>query len=214
MKSIINLTNSNHRPGSLTFVRCAPLLALTAAIALVCALVANRLWHQDTTVTLENRLIENIQVAFLILATLLHALQSSRLPAIASTDRLCHQILAMLCLSIMVRELDIDRLGPQAGWAYAENLIRLAGGGVWIWLLARVYGHRRHLWHARISILCTPNSVLTGAGVLFYVASWFFDKSVVPLPAGRSQLWEETLQMSGTVALFTAALRPITGYTR
>ncbi|MBC52947.1 MAG: hypothetical protein CMQ34_03835 [Gammaproteobacteria bacterium] len=120
----------------------------------------------------------------------------------------------MLCLSIMIRELDIDKLGSQAGWAYAENLIRLTGVAVWLWLLARVAGHRQSLWQKKLHILCTPNSVLTGAGVLLYMASWFFDKSIVPLPQDRSQLWEETLQMSGTVALFTAALPPISVNTR
>lgn len=178
-------------------------------MALLCALVANRLWYQDITVTYENRIMENTQVLFLMLGTLLHTLLSTRMPATALNDRLCHQVLAMLCLSIMVREVDIDKLGPQAGWALAENLIRMAGVAVWIWLIARVYGKRQALWQRKTAILCTPTSMLTGVGVLLYMASWFFDKSIVPLPAARSQLWEETLQMSATVALFTAALRPI-----
>lgn len=189
--------------------KTAPVMLLTIIIIALCSLAAVQLWQHDVTVTYENRIIENTQVLFLVLATALHALQASRRPANAVDDRLCHHVLAMLCLSIMVREIDIDKLGPQAGWAIAENLIRLGGGAVWIWLLSRVYGRRQSIWHSKASVLCTPASVLTGAGVLLYMASWFFDKSVVPLPADRSQLWEETLQMSATVALFTAALRPI-----
>ncbi len=185
------------------------MLTLAATIALSCALLANQLWHQDTSVTLENHLIENTQVLFLVLAVLLHTLQSIRLPATDTTDRLSHQVLAMLCLSVMVREIDIDKLGPQAGWALVETVIRLAGSAVWVWLLARLYGHRQRLWRKKAAILCTPQSILTGIGVLLYMSSWFFDKSIVPLPADRSQFWEETLQMSGTVALFTAALRPL-----
>jgi amino acid transporter len=115
----------------------------------------------------------------------------------------------MLCLSIMVREIDIDKLGPQAGWELAENLIRVAGGLVWLWLLVLIYQKRQWHWPRRTEILITSTSLLTGAGVVLYIASWFFDKSVVPLSSAQSQLWEETLQLSGTIFLFTAGLHSI-----
>lgn len=183
--------------------------SLTVVFLSICAFAANRLWQQDVTVTYENNILENIQVFFLTLATTTHLWQLSRQPAGAATARMCHMVLAMLCLSIMVREVDIDKLGPQPAWGITENLIRLAGAAVWIWLIVHIYDKRLTLWRFRADILCTPTSVLTGLGVMCYMASWFFDKSVVPLPAERSQLWEETLQMSATVLLFTAALRAI-----
>lgn len=167
------------------------------------------MWQQDNAVTHENRAIENTQVFFLLLATALHALQTGRQPISFNVARICHMVLGMLCLSILVREIDIDRLGPQPGWAIAENLIRLTGGAAWIWLLTHVCHYRQPLWRNRADILRTTTSLLTGIGVLLYMTSWFFDKSVVPLPANLSQLWEETLQMSGTIFLFTAALRRI-----
>ena len=175
----------------------------------LCAIVARQLWHQDVSIAHENRLLENTQVFFLSIATVLHALQCSRQPSHARVGRLCHAVLSMLCLSIMVREIDIDKFGPQPGWALAENMIRVAGGLVWVWLLVRVYSVRDRVWLRKVEVLWTPTSVLTGLGVMLYMSSWFFDKSVVPLPTAHSQLWEETLQLSGTVCLFTAALRTI-----
>lgn len=203
------MTTTNKNTDWPVYGRTVPQLLISITLALVCALVANRLWQQDMTVTYENRLIENSQVLFLILATALHTLHASRQQADALTSRVCHQVLAMLCLSIMVREIDIDKLGPQAGWALAENLIRVVGGLVWLWLLVLIYQKRRWHWPRRGEILATPTSLLTGAGVLLYMASWFFDKSVVPLASAPSQLWEETLQLSGTIFLFTAGLHQI-----
>lgn len=184
-------------------------MLLSVFIAVLCALAATWLWHQDNTVTHENRVIENTQVFFLLLAMALHALQASRLPASFNLARICHMVLGMLCLSIMVREIDIDKLGPQPAWESAETLIRLSGGVLWIWLLAHACRYRLRLWRSKIDAVASTTGVLTGLGVLLYMASWFFDKSVVPLSENLSQLWEETLQMSGTVFLFTAALRPI-----
>lgn len=159
--------------------------------------------------TQENRAIENTQVFFLMLATLLHALQTHRQPPSSKVVRVSHMVLAMLCLSIMVREIDIDRLGQHPGWAITENLIRLSGGAAWLWLLTHAYRIRLLLWQSKADILRTTASLFTGLGVLLYMSSWFFDKTVVPMSANLSQLWEETLQMSGTVFLFTAALRQI-----
>ncbi len=187
----------------------AAIFSLAVVIAAICALAANRLWHQDISVTHENRLMENTQVFFLMLATAMHFVQTVRQPTSFITVRQCHMVLGMLCLSIMVREVDIDRLGPQQGWETTETLIRLAGGAVWIWLLTQIFGNRLALWRYKADILWTATSVQTGLGVMFYIASWFFDKSIVDLPGERSQLWEETLQISATVFLFTAALRPL-----
>jgi hypothetical protein len=203
------LTNTKKREYWSVSVVTSPVFVLTIVIVALCAFVARQLWQQDISITLENRLLENTQIFFLSLATALHALQSSRQPHHAKVGRLCHAILSMLCLSIMIREIDIDKFGPQPGWALVENMIRLTGGVVWVWLLTRVYGARQRVWLRKTEILWTPTSILTGLGVLLYMSSWLFDKSVVPLPTAQSQLWEETLQMSGTVCLFTAALRTI-----
>ncbi|MEX0738946.1 MAG: hypothetical protein WD071_06370 [Pseudohongiella sp.] len=203
------MPNTYHHENQRISTTTALICALTVVIAAVCAFAATWLWTHDIGVTHENRIIENTQVFFLLLALATHALQAGRQPVSSTSLRLCHLVLAMLCLSIMVREIDIDKLGSQPGWELAENLIRLTGGAGWIWLLTHVYRNRRPLWQCKTGILLTSASLLTGLGVLFYMASWLFDKSVVPLPAERSQLWEETLQLSGTIFLFTAALRPI-----
>lgn len=208
-KSTDKLKSNNKNAGWPVAARAAPLLLLSVTIAFLCAGAAALLWQQDNTVTHENRVIENTQAFFLLLATALHALQTGRHPISVKVPRICHMVLAMLCLSILVREIDIDRLGPQPGWSIAENLIRLSGGAAWIWLMTHVYHYRQQLWRNRARILLTSTSLLTGLGVLLYMTSWFFDKSVVPLPPNLSQLWEETLQMSGTVFFFTAALRRI-----
>lgn len=181
------------------------------------ALVAYFLWVQDNGATRENGPIENSQVFFLALAFALHIYQQGRLRQQitsvpineAKLAGICHLTLAMLALSILVRELDIDKLGVSAGWHWLELTVRAAGVGAWLLVLSYVYRQWAPLWSRKWVILCTATSVLTGIGVAFYISSWFFDKSVVPINAAASQLWEETLQLTGTIFIFSAALQRI-----
>jgi hypothetical protein len=45
-------------------------------------------------------------------------------------------------------------------------------------------------------------------GIVFYMISWFFDKSASP-NLEWNRLWEELLQLNGTSFFFAASLRPL-----
>ncbi|MBE0596956.1 MAG: hypothetical protein IH614_06795 [Desulfuromonadales bacterium] len=180
---------------------------LPAAISLFCAFAGTWLWLHDRSVTAENHLLENSQAVFLALAIALHIVQSARTGD--GAVRLFHLTLGLLCLSVLVREIDIDKLGSAAIWNSMEVVVRLCVVLVWIVLGSYLLRHWEELWRRRLPLLISMNSFLVYLGIFFYMASWFFDKSVIPVNPDVSQLWEELLQLSATVFFFVSALRPL-----
>ncbi|MFP4347933.1 MAG: hypothetical protein ACOC3W_00485 [Thermodesulfobacteriota bacterium] len=149
---------------------------------------------------------ENAQVFFLALAVFLNIRHLSYVEN--NTIRISHAVLGMLFLSIMIREVDINRLGSAAIWERAELVIRLGAAVVWLYLGALVFRKWKTLWPARFPILFSPTSFLTAIGIVFYMISWYFDKSASPNQEWN-RLWEELLQLNGTIFFFAASLRPL-----
>ncbi len=179
------------------------------SICMLCDLGGGLLWAEGLSITEENGLLENSQVFFLALAVCLSIRHVSYVEN--NTVRISHAVLGMLFLSIMIREVDINRLGSAAIWEKAELVIRLGAAVVWLCLGALVFRKWKTLWRTRFSILFSPTSFLTALGILFYMISWYFDKSTSPNQEWN-RLWEELLQLNGTVFFFAASLRPLPLY--
>lgn len=177
-------------------------------VSAFCAWVVIALWIDDKTIAEENGLLENGQVTLLVLAGLLHFIQRSRIDS-SSVVRICHVVLGMLCLSIVVREVDIDKIGPAVAWKTAELIIRLCVVLVWCVVGAHVFRRLAELWQHRWGVLFSITSWLTGIGVVLYMVSWFFDKCVGSMGPATSRLCEELLELSGAIFFFTASLRRI-----
>jgi hypothetical protein len=88
-------------------------------------------------------------------------------------------------------------------------VIRLSIVALWLGLGIWVLRNLRSLWRQKVAICLSTTSFLTGIGILSYGSSWFFDKSIVPVAADLSLLWEELLQLNGTIFLFAASLNTI-----
>ncbi len=175
-------------------------------LCILCDFAGGLLWAEGFSITQENALLENSQVFFLALAVFLSIRQVSYEEN--KTVRISHAVLGMLFLSIVIREVDINRLGSAAIWEAAELVIRLGAVVVWLYLGALVFRKWKTLWRIRFSILFSPTSFLTAVGILFYMISWHFDKSASPNQEWN-RLWEELLQLNGTIFFFAASFRPL-----
>lgn len=174
-----------------------------SVISIVLVLIGYFVWKADATVTGENRLLENGQVFFLFIASAAHFFLGRTSPGPVS--RFGHFIAAALFLSVMVRELDIDRFGPQAGWELVESVIRLGIVVLWILLAIASIRHWRLFWSSKISLVFSTTSVPIAIGIFLYLLSWLFDKSVIGIAPSASQLAEELLQLSATVFFLASA---------
>jgi len=176
-----------------------------SCIALVASIIIYYLWRIDATITGENRLVENCQVSLLGLASLIHFIRSGGVLG-SPLAKICHRVLGLLCVSLIVREVDIHRLGDSSIWTSIERAIRVVVVAAWLPLVAGVYRNLRPLWNDKAKIVMSPCAWLMGAGVIFYMLSFFFDKSIVPISSGPSQLCEQLLQLTATICYFSAAL--------
>lgn len=178
---------------------------ILVALSLV-SLESYRLWSQGFISTSEQGLLEVGQSIFLFLACLLHSYHSHT----TKTDplyRYLHAGLGLFCLTLLLRELDIDKLGNQDNywWRYAEWL----GRGVTL-MGIMVYGGKlfRHpdITFTRLtSLAATPTFGFTAWGVCCYLCGWPFDKIIFDLPPALSTWAEETLELNATILFFCAA---------
>lgn len=179
--------------------------------------IAYFLWLGDPSVTEEDHLIENGQLAFLLLAALLHGSRWRRAGDAVTRD--FHACLGLLCLSIAIRELDIDRLGAAAIFEPLEKVLRGALIIVWLGFGTLLFRHRVLLRGLKRDLAFSPCSRISFIGILGYGCSWFFDKQVFPLDGQVQQLIEESIQLCATFLFVAAAVwqpflaRPTAGST-
>jgi hypothetical protein len=179
---------------------------LMLSAALVPAALLFLAWRMDPTLADENHLLENAQVACLLLGALLHVHRASCLPALPETpSRILSVLLAFLCLGCALRELDIDDLGDPRYFEPLETGLRaLALGGLGLYLL----GHVTHLWAVCVSIVRARGTLLVHRsllGILLYVASWPLDKKVFALDVNASLWLEEMLELYACCMFLAAA---------
>lgn len=179
------------------------LFPLSAAIVILLGISVS-LWLNDPGVTKENSFLENGQVAFLLLAALLHGLRWRRTQDLVARD--FYACLGLLCLSIVVRDVDIDRLGPAAVFEPLEKLLRGALVIAWLVVGALLFRHRVLLWIHKCDLAFSPCSRISILGIVAYGLGWFFDKEIFPLVGPVQNLIEESLELSGTFLFAAAAL--------
>ncbi len=169
-------------------------------LSIAATVIAWALWRGDPGVTDEHRLIENSQVFFAAVGMALHARHwrqtASRRESPAA---LYHAILALLLLSVIVRETDIDTIGDPPFWPIGEQVVRITIVGLWLGAAAFVLkGSQALLRHSK-AILAAPASRLVVIGIFLYILSRPFDKGLIPIDPSTSQLAEESLQLAACI---------------
>ena len=163
-----------------------------------------RLWSHGLISTSETGLLEVGQSIFLFLACLLHSYHSRNDKADPPYRYLCAG-LALLCLTLLLRELDIDKMGNNNQWKTIELLVRsLAATGI-IMYCGTLLRHPDITWSGLKSFTTMPMLIFSFWGICCYLCGWPFDKSLVAIPQELSAWAEETLELNATILLFCAA---------
>lgn len=174
-------------------------------LLLVAALLCTWGWWIDPQITEEGRLIENTKAGLLGLAAFYHVLRLAQLPERQTIDVDVRIALALLCVALMVREVDIDRIGTSLWWAQAEDLIRIVVGlavlGWYGYLLTKF----KLFWQMKGRLICTSVVLLSAIGCLWYVDARPFDKMLVIDDLLLSALIEIILELFATITLCLAA---------
>lgn len=174
---------------------CATLIA-----SLLCTTGAFFLWLGDEEIVKEDHLIENTQVALLLLAFAVHGGRAVLRPS--PLDRLVRIGLALLCLSMLLRELDIHRLVSPAAELTLRGMVVVG----WVAYVAVVVPRLDALWQGRWRLIFSWCGIFTAAAMGLYAFSLPFDKMLIPLPEYTAKFIEQgVLQLNATIFFFTAA---------
>jgi|LNFM01.1.fsa_nt_gb hypothetical protein len=180
---------------------------------LLSAIAVYGLAPEFPTLAKENRPLENMQVALLLLASLLQVWWANTLGRATAFERTVAVLLAYLCLACALRELDIDRLGDERIFEPLENVLRgMTLAGLVVFLAMNVRGLLRQLDLRR----CVRDPVIwyVATAVVLYCLSWPLDKKVVPLEVDHSLMLEEWLELWACASFATAACVRWLGRTR
>ena len=178
-------------------------LWMLAALLLISA-ESYRLWSHGLIRTSETGLLEVGQNIFLFLACLLHSYHSRNDNAEPLYRYLCVG-LALLCLALLLRELDIDKMGNSNQWENIELLVRSVTVTGIIIYCGTLLRHPDITWSGLKSFTTMPMLIFSFWGICCYLCGWPFDKSLFAIPQGLSAWAEETLELNATILLFCAA---------
>lgn len=184
-------------------------LYLLGVFLLTGAVAAGAWWwwgHQDGEAITESHPLEWSQAGLLAAAAFIHFLRSGHATTVAW--RFAWLGAALFCVSLMLREIDIDAITPHAGWSVLEWIIRVLAGLVWIALTWRLAVHWHRVRPQMRPIVGSAMVLLTGVGCLFYALSWPFDKFEFDVGPFEARFLEETAQLIATLLLLTAAGAP------
>lgn len=191
---------------SIRGVRATPSAAVWLIIMVASTLVAVVWWPYDKSVVEENDVVESAQALLLLAGCAIHSVRARFQPG--TFEQLFHMALALLCLSFVVREVDIDRMGEAPVWPIIEYFVRGVVVGLWVALIVLIVRRREHhaqLWQNDLRAALSPTGLYTAGGALLYGVSFFFDKQIAPLPPHVMVLFEETLQLNGTLLICAGA---------
>jgi hypothetical protein len=174
-----------------------------AAAATFAAVYA--IWNVDHDVVEEDHLVEVLQAVFLLLAAIVYGVRA-RLTTHAERTLLMGACL--FCISLAMREVDIDHFGDEMVMSRVEVALRAVLVLVWI-----AWGFQaRHsievLWRRRFAVVLSGMGMLIVLGCLLYLSSWPFDKFPRQLGGPMARMFEETLQLLATMMLFLSSLAP------
>ena len=163
--------------------------------------VAALFWTADPSVTSEGGWVENGQALLVALAGALHGWMAFR--SQSREVRVYGAFLALLCVAVLGREVDIDRLGSAAAWADVERVYRLAAGAL-VGIVFVVAYRLRSTLPVRKFLSMAP-SVLTALAILLYFVGWSCEQAALLAPA-LTQLFEELFQLAGAVFFLFGAV--------
>ncbi len=184
-----------HHVTPFRFIIIGTMLGMTA--------IAWLLWLRDPSVVEENHLVEWMQVVFLTAAAAMHLVRSRH--SNTRADHIVRLVAALLCISLAVRELDINELTSALSLPAGETTVRAGVVVLWVILSWRVVVWFDTLWRRRFVLTLSRVGFLTLAAGFLYITSWPFDKYPGTFGILRARGIEEVLQLNASFLLFIAS---------
>lgn len=181
------------------------LALLIAAALLLLNFLSFLLWQSYPEIVKENGLLEDGQVLFLLIACIAAALRFNRVRSTASFDKELLLALMFSSLVILLREVDIDKLGSSAIWPLVEKAARAIAAVALLGFIVHLLRKCKSLARNFGSLLKTPVTIMVLLGAVLYMCSWPLDKNLIAIDVGFSQLLEEIVELNACILLALAA---------
>lgn len=186
--------------------RRAPTILAACAAVVVTTGAAYALWRSDASVMSEEGLIEWIAAGLLVLGAAVFGARMARVDH--PIDRYARAGLALFCVSLALREIDIDKLGDRSVMKHVETGVRAVAVIAWCVFAVRVFPHAASFWCERWRGLRSAVASCVIGACAVYASSWFFDKLEVSFGGFTSVFLEETLEINAAALLLCAAFAP------
>jgi multisubunit Na+/H+ antiporter MnhB subunit len=163
------------------------------------------IWLREPGVAEEDGLMEWTQAVFLGLAWLCY-FRRSRDPGAGVVEYAVFQGLALLNISFLARELDIDSWGNPAIAEPAQTLFRAALIALWLVFGRFLWANLKGLWQAVPDTIGRPMIIWAFFGCCFYLVSWPFEKELFPMSESSMKFTGQLAQVHACALLFLSSL--------
>jgi hypothetical protein len=153
----------------------------------------------------ENGGMENAQALAIFLSSILFLLSAMRRQF---PERVLFLALTLLCLSFLLRELDMEDLGlnPMVTWLTSGIGRNLVVSLSWSFFLLFTFFYRDRLWKAFRAWAISPEGKVMILAGTFFVLAWPFDKEFLPILSETSRFFEELLELNGCMLIWISSL--------
>lgn len=186
--------------------RRAPTLLAAVAAVFVTTGAVYALWRHDPSVMAEEGLVEWIAAGMLVFSAVVFGVRARSSAHVV--DRVTRVGLALFCVSLALREIDIDKLGDRAVMTNVEYVFRGAAVVAWCVFAWWAFPHRDAFWRARARGVRSAVALCVMGTCAFYGASWFFDKLELSVGAFTAEFLEELVETLAAVMMVCAAFAP------
>lgn len=171
------------------------------SVGLVVSGILFLLWQRNPGIIEEDHVLEWIQAGLLGLAGIFHSGTWWKLRKNVLNWAVFGG-LALLNVSFLAREIDIDAWGCPAISKPAEMVFRAALVILWLSYIRFILKNFRLLWQSVPQALGMQVIALTFIGCCFYLLSWPFEKELFQLPEDTLKFWGQLMQVHACLWLF------------
>jgi hypothetical protein len=195
----LELINHTHR------IRTIALVLFMLGLLAISSTLSFELWQLNPDVINENALLELAQGAALLAAALIQSVRALSADNVG-LKRDIHTGLALFAFALVLREVDVDKLGSSAAWSVLETLMRVLAFVLIIGFVMKMSRKMHTVTRNLRKILLSPTVTMTILGCMLYAGAWPFDKELFEINNLLSLWFEETIELNACLLLLGASL--------
>jgi len=166
------------------------------------------LYRMNYVTPAENGIMENTQILFLAVSSLLFF--KSSLHQDQKDKKFLFLGLAILSFNFMVREIEINKLEisvhPFLLWLRHGSGFNLIMGSVWGIFLIKTFRHTKTVWKYFVTWMTSANGMMFLVGGIFLIISIPLDKEVLGLSEKMTNYTEELFELNGFLLMLISSL--------